>query len=78
MSDYTHEQITVILEKHLEWLSGKESGVRANLSGTNLSGANLNGANLYGANLSEANLSGSDLYGTDLSKANLKIGRAHV
>ena len=40
-----------VLEKHMMWLSGKEGGERANLSGANLSRANLRGANLSGADL---------------------------
>ena len=76
----TKEQLTVVLEKHREWIIG-EGGERANLSranlsranlyGANLSGANLHGAYLSGANLSRANLYGANLYGAYLSGSNL-------
>lgn len=61
-----------VLEKHMMWLSGKEGGERANLSGANLSRANLRGANLSGANLSGADLSGANLSEANLSRADLR------
>ncbi len=63
--------IKAILEKHIKWLSGKDGGERADLSGADLSGADLSGAGLSGADLSGADLSGADLSGADLSGADL-------
>ena len=71
MSQLRNALIATILEKHQEWLLGKEYGVRANLYGANLTGANLSEADLYRANLSEATLRGAKLTGSDLSEANL-------
>ena len=39
MKTYTKEQLAEIIEKHDAWLSGKDWGVCANLSGADLSGA---------------------------------------
>jgi hypothetical protein len=64
-----HEEIAAVLEKHLEWLLGKEGGIRANLSGADLSGANLSGADLSGADLSGANLFRANLSRASLSRA---------
>ena len=70
-----------VLQKHLEWLRGITTGIRANLCdadlrgadlrGANLHGANLRGADLCGANLRDADLRGADLCGADLCGANL-------
>lgn len=46
MKTYTKEELDVILEKHLLWVKGDVTGVRANLEGANLYGANLKLANL--------------------------------
>src|SRR5437016_4158133 len=66
-----------ILEAHERFFSGKDGGVRADLSGANLSRADLSGANLSGTILRNANLEGTDLRkaklpGADLSGANLR------
>ena len=44
-------ELKVILEKHQNWVCGKNGGERANLEGANLERAHLEGANLEGANL---------------------------
>ena len=67
----TNKEINKILDAHKKWLSGNDSGIKADFSGANLSGANLSDANLSGANLSDADLSGADLSDADLSGANL-------
>jgi len=66
-----------ILEAHERFFSGKDGGVRADLTGADLSHADLSGANLSGTILRNANLEGSDLRkaklpGADLSGANLR------
>ena len=61
------KQLQMILNSHLEWITGKDSGIRAHLSETDLRWANLSGANL-----SEANLNLADLRGVNLSRANLR------
>ena len=79
--NFTVDELNVILEKHILWLSDNTKGERANLIGANLIGANLRranlrranlrGANLRGANLRRANLSGADLRGANIWKADL-------
>src|SRR6266852_978795 len=66
-----------ILEAHERFFSGKDGGVRADLTGADLSHADLSGGNFTGAILRNANLEGSDLRkarlpGADLSGANLR------
>src|SRR5712664_3735496 len=66
-----------ILEAHERFFSGKDGGVRADLTGADLSHADLTGVNLTGAILRNASLEGSDLRkaklpGADLSNANLR------
>ena len=39
-------ELTEVLRLHRMWLSGKDSGVRADLSGADLRGADLSGADL--------------------------------
>ena len=58
-----------ILDKHLKWLRGEESGVRATLRDANLRGATLRGANLRDADLRGANLCGATLRGATLRDA---------
>ena len=65
-TDMERETLKRILECHQDWLHGKNTGKRANLSrvvlsGVDLSGADLRGADLIGVELSEANLSGAQL-----------------
>ena len=77
----TSEELKSKLDSHKLWISGDESGCRANLRGANLSGADLSGADLSGAdlrgadlidaNLSRADLSGANLIGANLIDANL-------
>src|ERR1700739_2001635 len=55
------KRVSEILEAHQSFFTGKDGGVRADLSGANLSGADLSGANLSGALLPNANLEGADL-----------------
>jgi hypothetical protein len=50
----TSEELKSKLDSHKLWLSGDESGCRANLSDANLSDADLSDANLSRANLSDA------------------------
>src|SRR5258708_5482540 len=45
------KRVSEILEAHQLFFSGKDGGVRADLSGANLSGADLGGVNLNGAAL---------------------------
>jgi hypothetical protein len=76
------KELKLKLVSHKLWLSGYESGCRADLSGADLIGANLShadliGANLIGANLSHANLIGANLIGANLIGANL-IGAKNV
>lgn len=76
------EELNVILDKHKRWLSGKEGGERANLSGANLSEANLGWADLRWADLSDADLRwadlrGANLGGADLIEANLRGADLH-
>ncbi len=66
-----------ILEAHERFFSGKDGGVRADLTGADLSHADLSAANLSGSILRKANLEGTDLRkaklpGADLSGANLR------
>lgn len=61
----THEQLSIVLEKHAKWLRDEDGGERANLQG-----ANLRDANLWGANLRDANLQGANLQGANLEDAN--------
>src|SRR5260370_10378154 len=66
-----------ILEAHERFFSGKDGGVRADLTGADLSHADLSGANLSGTILRNASLEGTDLRkaklpGADLSNANLR------
>src|SRR6267143_2418914 len=66
-----------ILEAHQRFFSGKDGGVRAELTGADLSHTDLSGTNLSGTILRNANLEGSDLRkaklpGADLSGANLR------
>ena len=57
------------MEAHQLFFSGKDGGVRANLSGANLSAADLSGANLVGARLVGVDLAHANLCGADLSTA---------
>src|SRR5258706_4716075 len=66
-----------ILEAHQRLFSGKDGGVRAELTGADLSHTDLSGTNLSGTILRNANLEGSDLRkaklpGADLSGASLR------
>jgi len=73
--------VAAILEAHERFFSGKEDGMRADLSGADVSRADLSKANLGGvvlnrvnlreANLSEADLSKAPLIRADLRQANL-------
>ena len=63
----TPEELSAILDGHLQWARGEAGASRADLSGADLSWANLLGANLSGANLRGADLSGADLFGTCLA-----------
>jgi len=72
MRTFTKEELRDILQKHQDWLLGKENGVRANLSCADLSSANLSSANLSYANLSSANLSYADLSSANLRYADLR------
>ena len=80
-------RLSEILEAHQHFCSGREGGVRAdlsaadlrladlhqaNLTGAILAGANLAGASLKQAKLGRADLSGADLRGADLQNANLR------
>jgi uncharacterized protein YjbI with pentapeptide repeats len=76
MCTFNTSELRAILDNHLVWRRGEETGKRADLSHADLSGADLSGADLYRADLSHAdlsgaNLSGANLSGTDLSGANL-------
>ena len=76
----TAEQLTKILEEHLQFLRGS-GGQQANLGeadlrGADLRGADLGDANLRGADLREADLRGADLRGADLRGVDL--GGAHL
>src|SRR6266481_1839862 len=67
-----------ILEAHERFFSGKDGGIRADLTGANLSHADLSGGNFTGAILRNANLEGSDLRkaklpGADLSGADMGV-----
>lgn len=64
-------EIAEILANHLEWLSDRKRGKKANLNYVDMSGANLRGANLSGADLSSADLTGANLTGADLTDADL-------
>jgi len=71
----TAEQLTKILEEHLQFLRGS-GGQQANLGeadlrGADLRGADLGDANLRGADLREADLRGADLRGADLRGVDL-------
>ena len=72
MERHTLEQMAEVQRLHQLWLSGDQTGRRADLCGANLCGANLRGADLRGADLSDANLRGADLCSADLSDANLR------
>src|SRR5258706_14758914 len=66
-----------ILEAHERFFSGKDGGVRADLTGADLSHTDRSGTNLRGTILRNANPEGSDLRkaklpGADLSAANLR------
>ena len=67
----TSEELKSKLDSHKLWLSGDESGCRADLSRANLIGADLSRANLSGANLRGADLIGANLRGANLIDANL-------
>src|SRR5713101_2598484 len=63
-----------ILEAHERFFSGKDGGVRADLTGADLSHADLTGADLSNANLRKADLRNTDmteaiLPGADLTEA---------
>ena len=64
-------ELNEVLRKHKLWISNRDGGEKANLSGTDLSRTSLSGANLSGTNLSYTDLSGSDLSDTNLSDTNL-------
>ena len=51
----SRDELMEIIRKHKEWIEGKPSGERADLSG-----ADLSGADLRRADLSDADLSGAD------------------
>src|SRR3990172_4932921 len=55
--------LQLILERHEEFLDGKSSGQRADLTGADLTGANLAWEDLTGANLAGAKLAWADLTG---------------
>lgn len=67
----TKDELRKILKKHTLWLTGKDGGERAELSGASLSEADLSYADLSESNLSEADLSRANLFKADLSGANL-------
>ena len=59
----TAEQLTKILEEHLQFLRGS-GGQQANLGEADLRGADLRGVDLGGANLRGADLRGANLGGS--------------
>jgi hypothetical protein len=65
----THDELKIVLEKHLKWSRNQVGGERAILRGAILCGANLREAILYGADLRGANLCGANLYGAHLRGA---------
>src|SRR5216684_2926013 len=65
-----------ILEAHERFFSGKDGGVRADLTGADLSHADLSGGNFTGAILRNANLEGSDLRKAKLPGADLTEAQA--
>ena len=77
MRTYTDEELKIILDDHQKWRSGKEGGVRANLTGANLEGVNLTGANLEFVNLSWANLRKANLTKANLYRAHLENSDLH-
>lgn len=76
MKYYTAEQVIVevqgILERHKEWLAGKEGGVRAVLTKADLRGVCLAGVCLTRADLAGADLAGADLRDADFWNADLR------
>ena len=77
MRTHTDKELKIILDEHQKWRSGKEGGVRANLTGANLEGANLTGANLELLNLSWANLREANLTKANLYRAHLENSDLH-
>ena len=65
MRTLSKEELQEILEKHKKWLTRKDGGERADLSGADLSEADLREANFRGANLRLADLRGADFRGAD-------------
>jgi uncharacterized protein YjbI with pentapeptide repeats len=75
MSDYTHEQLQVILGKHAAWLRGEAGGVQAVFNGADFTSAYLFNADLRqaqfnGCNFTSAYMAGADLAGATASKCN--------
>src|SRR5258708_25907471 len=65
------KSLAAILEPHDRFFSGKDGGVRADLTGADLTHADLTGANLSGTILRNADLEGSDLRKAKLPCADL-------
>jgi hypothetical protein len=74
----TKEELKVVLDNHVKWLSNEDGGNCADLRGADLRGANLHsadlrGVNLSGADLHSANLTWADLHGADLDFSQLNL-----
>lgn len=76
MSQYTNEELSVIIKKHGLWLRSKKDGERAVFSGDDLSNVRLDSVNLRGAYIRDVNLQGASL--VDVNLLGAKIARSDL
>jgi hypothetical protein len=70
MNKITPDELKRILERHIDWFTGRDGGQCADLHEAGLKGADLSNAFLYMADLSDADLQGAAFGGAHLTNAN--------
>lgn len=68
----TDGELEQIIENHAKWISIRDGGKKADLSGAKLNGRNLSGVDLRGAKMDFVNLQSADLSRTKLSRADFR------